>query len=124
MTGVKTRISVIGLDGTANDCASLTSAKLESVLKWAHYAGKSTGIVTNTRLTHATPAGAYAHVLDREWEAYDGKKFGKDLYNQGCRDIASQFVDENAHMINVNLKHTRPFQDLETYPPRGFIFIF
>jgi len=52
LTGVKTRIGVIGLDGRAIDCKSLPTSKLESILEWAHYAGKSTGIVTTSRVTH------------------------------------------------------------------------
>ena len=43
--GVKTRIGSIGVDGSAVDCKSSLNAKLDSILKWAHYAGKSTGIV-------------------------------------------------------------------------------
>lgn len=93
---MKTGISVIGLDGSAVDCETSKNAELDSILKWAHYSGKSTGIVTNTRVTHATPAASYAHSLDREWEAYDGKKFGEELYKQGCRDIASQLVENNS----------------------------
>lgn len=30
---------------------------VDSIFKFAQDAGKSTGIVTNTRITHATPAG-------------------------------------------------------------------
>jgi len=33
-------------------------------------AAKATGIVTTTRVTHATPAGTYAHVANRDWEGY------------------------------------------------------
>ncbi len=51
-TGVKTRIGVIGLDGKAVDCKTSSTSRLESLLKWAHYAGKSTGIVTTSRVTH------------------------------------------------------------------------
>jgi len=47
-SGVKTRIGSIGVDGTAVDL----TGKLETVLKWAHYAGKSTGIITTARVTH------------------------------------------------------------------------
>lgn len=46
-TGVKTRIGSIGVDGTAVDCKTSLDAKLESVLKWAHFAGKSTGLIIN-----------------------------------------------------------------------------
>ena len=41
---------VIGLDGRASDCPSSKNAEVESILKWAHFAGKSTGIVTTTRV--------------------------------------------------------------------------
>jgi alkaline phosphatase len=98
---VKTRIGVIGLDGQATDCASSRNSKLDSVLKWAHFAGKSTGIVTTTRVTHATPAGCYAHVFDRDMEAFDGKNFKQEHQDQGCKDIAAQLVDDNANYINV-----------------------
>ena len=50
LSGVKTRIGALGVDGSAIDCETSKTAKLESVLKWARYAGKSTGIVTTTRL--------------------------------------------------------------------------
>ena len=70
-------------------------------MKWAHKAGKSVGVVTTTRVTHASPASTYAHSAFREWEAYDGKRFTKKEHRQGCKDIAAQLVDEN-DFINVN----------------------
>ena len=51
--GVKTRIGFIGLDGRATDCPTSKNSQLESILKWAHFAGKSTGIVTTTRVVLA-----------------------------------------------------------------------
>lgn len=47
--------------------------------------GKSTGIVTTTRLTHATPAAAYAKSAHRNWE-------NDAVTPQGCVDIAHQLV--------------------------------
>lgn len=41
--------------------------------------------MTNTRLTHATPAAAYAISADREWE-------NDSLSPEGCDDIAKQLV--------------------------------
>ena len=54
-------------------------------------AGKSTGVVTTTRVTHASPAGAYAHIADRDWEndAYVSSS-GQDP--KVCDDIAKQLV--------------------------------
>lgn len=50
-----------------------------------------TGIVTNTRITHATPAGVYAHIANRNWENDARiKKDGHDI--EDCRDIAYQLV--------------------------------
>ena len=45
-------IGVIGLDGRATNCPTSKGTELESILDWAHFAGKSTGIVTTTRITH------------------------------------------------------------------------
>lgn len=73
----------MGLDGKAVDCPTSKGAELESVLKWAHYAGKSTGIVTTTRITHATPGAAYCHSYSRLLEAYDGINFNETLKQQG-----------------------------------------
>jgi alkaline phosphatase len=48
--------------------------------------------VTTARITHATPAVAYAHVADRDWESYDTKNFGANHTREGCSDIAYQLV--------------------------------
>ncbi|XP_058123243.1 alkaline phosphatase-like [Anopheles ziemanni] len=44
------------------------ATEFKGLLKWAQDAGKVTGLVTNTRITHATPAGAYASSANRDWE--------------------------------------------------------
>ena len=73
---------------------------MDSIIDWAHYAGKSVGFVTTTRVTHATPAALYAHVPERDMESYDGIKLTEQHYKDGCRDIASQLIDDNP-FINV-----------------------
>ena len=83
-----------------NDCeASLKpEARIDGLIKWAQDAGKSTGFVTTTRVTHATPSALYAHIPNRGWECEstipdDSKK---------CKDIARQLVeDEPGKNINV-----------------------
>ena len=50
------------------------------------------GVVTTTRLTHATPAAVYAHSPNRNWEATDGSFKPADRAS-GCPDIAMQMVD-------------------------------
>ena len=60
--------------------------KVVSILALAEKAGMSTGIVTTTRVTHATPASAYAHLADRDWES-DADKTSK------AKDDASKCKD-------------------------------
>ena len=57
-------------------------------------ANKGTGIVTTTRVTHATPSGTYAHVANRDWEDDYAQSFdGVD--STICDDIAEQLVFSN-----------------------------
>ena len=55
------------------------------------FLGKSTGFVTNTRITHATPAALYAHAASRYWE--DDSKLPLDATDT-CKDIAKQLIEE------------------------------
>lgn len=60
-------------------------------MAWAQAAGKATGIVTTTRVTHASPAGAYAHTSHREFESdYDIVRLKGDP--NVCEDIANQLI--------------------------------
>jgi alkaline phosphatase len=90
ISGAKTRIGVIGLDQRVarGKCQALESARLPSLLTLAHEAGMATGIVTTTRITHATPAAVYAATPERNWEA-DGL-MPEEARAAGCVDIAEQ----------------------------------
>ncbi len=92
LSGVKTRAGVIGLDGRARygDCASAQGADLPSLLQLAEQVGLATGVVTTTRITHATPAAAYAHTPLRDWEA-DALVPAAD--RAACADIARQLIE-------------------------------
>lgn len=54
--------------------------------------GKSTGLVTTTRVTHATPAALYAHAASRYWED-DGKV--PPAARTSCKDIARQLLEDD-----------------------------
>lgn len=60
--------------------------------------GKAVGIVTTTRVTHATPSAAYAHSANRDW--YSDGEMPPDALEGGCKDIARQLV-ENIPDIEV-----------------------
>lgn len=52
--------------------------------------GKSVGIVTTTRVQHASPAASYAHSVSRSW--YSDSDLPESAIEQGCVDIAAQLV--------------------------------
>lgn len=95
MAGVKSRNSVIGLSHEAqvNNCASAKTTGVASLVELAEDAGLSTGVVTTTRITHATPAAAYAHTPQRNWE--DDADLPEQAKSEGCIDIARQLVEFN-----------------------------
>ncbi|MDF1589039.1 MAG: alkaline phosphatase [Gammaproteobacteria bacterium] len=103
MTGVKTDSGVLGVDQEVvrGDCRTVAANELVTALELAEIAGKSTGIVTTTRVTHATPAATYAKSADRDWE--DNSDMPKDATEAGCEDIASQLID-----FEKNLKQRFP----------------
>jgi alkaline phosphatase len=93
MTGVKSHMGAIGVSaGTRNDCADSLDKGLLSWLQLADSAGMATGIVTTTRLTHATPAATYAHSPERNWES-DADLTPK-ARDAGCTDIAQQLLTD------------------------------
>lgn len=94
--GVKSNYGTNGVDaGVARaDCYSSLnkSHHVESILHWAQKAGKGTGFVTTTRVTHATPASLFANVPERGWEC--DATMPEEAKNLGCLDIGRQLVEE------------------------------
>lgn len=70
MSGAKTRAGVIGLDASVplGDVAASAAGHLPTLLEQAEDRGLATGVISTARITHATPAAAYAHVPHRAWE--------------------------------------------------------
>uniref|UniRef100_A0A1L8EGC8 alkaline phosphatase n=1 Tax=Haematobia irritans TaxID=7368 RepID=A0A1L8EGC8_HAEIR len=96
LNGVKANYGTIGVNAQVprTDClkANDSSTHTESLAKWAQDAGKWAGLVTTARVTHASPAGVYAHVADREWE-YDGAILDDKCNTETNTDIARQLVE-------------------------------
>ncbi len=90
MSGVKTDVGVIGVDADIErgDCSTVAGNELVTALELAELAGKSTGIVSTARITHATPAATYAKSADRNWEDISDMPQGTE-----CLDIAYQLVN-------------------------------
>ena len=93
LTGVKTKNGTIGVDGSVrlDDCNSLKTSKVMNLAELAKIAGRSTGAITTTRITHATPASTYAHTPYRDWEG--DENMSAEAKAEGCIDIARQLVD-------------------------------
>jgi alkaline phosphatase len=69
------------------DQARVSAGAFATLLEQSEERGLSTGVVTTTRITHATPAATYAHTPNRDWE-YDAP-----LAPRGTlADIAVQLV--------------------------------
>ncbi len=98
MAGVKTKAGIIGVTEAVNrgDCSTLPGNTVASINEIMTEMGKETGIVSTARITHATPASAYAKTVDRNFEA---------SVPEGCdtqKDIATQLIDAmEAGIIDV-----------------------
>uniref|UniRef100_A0A672MVH4 Alkaline phosphatase n=1 Tax=Sinocyclocheilus grahami TaxID=75366 RepID=A0A672MVH4_SINGR len=92
LCGVKTNLNTVGVSAAARNgvCRSQKGNEVTSILKWAKDAGKSVGIVTTTRVQHATPAASYAHSASRTW--YSDADLPTSAVTGGCLDIASQLL--------------------------------
>jgi alkaline phosphatase len=92
-TGAKTRIGVLGIGQqvTRGDCAGARGASLLTLWELAASNGMATGVVTTTRVTHATPAATFSHAADRNWE--NDTELPPAAKAAGCIDIARQMVE-------------------------------
>lgn len=95
LRGVKGNIATIGVNGRVRkgDCdgSAVPGNRVESIAKWAQTAGKSAGLVTTARVTHASPAGTYAYAADRSWES-DSEVIQSGKDSKKCDDIARQLI--------------------------------
>ena len=94
MTGVKTRAGVISI-GPGQELATCAGSQdhwQPTLLEIAAGNGLATGVVTTTRITHATPAATYSHSPDRDWE--NDAVLTAEARQNGCVDIARQLLEQ------------------------------
>jgi alkaline phosphatase len=91
-TGVKSRYGVIsvGPQAARYDCEGGLAAPLLTLWELAASSGMATGVVTTTKVTHATPAATFSHAADRGWES--DTAMAKAGGTAACTDIAGQIV--------------------------------
>ncbi|XP_032133812.1 intestinal-type alkaline phosphatase isoform X2 [Sapajus apella] len=92
LCGVKANYKTIGLSAAArfNQCNTTHGNEVVSVMNRAKKAGKSVGVVTTTRVQHASPAGTYAHTVNRNW--YSDADMPASALQEGCQDMATQLI--------------------------------
>jgi alkaline phosphatase len=93
VSGVKTKSGVLGVDERIRpgDYTSVPGSRVLTILEEAEDRGLATGVVSTASVTHATPAGCYAHVPFRFWQ--DDSKMPKKAREAQFPDIARQLVE-------------------------------
>nr|XP_057929045.1 alkaline phosphatase-like [Doryrhamphus excisus] len=107
LCGVKANYGTLGVTAATRryNCSAVRGNEVTSVLHRAKQAGKSVGIVTTTRVQHASPGAAYAHTANRGW--YADSDLSTEAVQNGCRDISYQLVHNTE--INVILGGGREY---------------
>ncbi|PWV98782.1 alkaline phosphatase [Hoeflea marina] len=101
-TGVKSKNTMINVDESVSvsDCAGMAGHELKTFAEIVSENGKSVGVISTARITHATPAGVYAKTVNRDWE--DNSRLPEGCTNQ--KDIAAQLIDQmKAGVIDIAL---------------------
>ena len=94
-SGYKTNIGAINVkpgksarNMVISDCVRKKSPP--TLAQNAKKAGLSIGIVSTTRITHATPAATYGHAVSRNWEAQGD--IDPRAAKAGCKSLADQML--------------------------------
>ena len=106
VTGYKAREGMLSVDHTTarGECSAavIDSKKLKTILEYSAERGKSTGIVSTARLTHATPAALYSHTAVRDWEADSNLPVTDVNTGTSCRGSASAVKDIARQLIEAS----------------------
>lgn len=116
-SGIRTANRFIGLSDPESSPTN-EGQRLETITQKAQQAGKSVGIVTTTRITHATPAAYFAYVPHRNQEALIADQLleanidliiggGKDFFlpkdlggkREDSRNLLQEFKDRHYRVI-------------------------
>ena len=69
-SGIKTRNDLINVTDNVDvgDCAAALESGVKTFAEIVTEMGKSVGVISTARITHATPAAVYGRSADRDWE--------------------------------------------------------
>jgi len=99
-----------------NNCAVGNGASVPTILELAKAAGKATGSVTTTELTHATPAATFSHICNRNAQFAIAAQLAPNGagYNTALSNGADLGVDV---LMGGGLNHFTPYN--VTTNPKG-----
>lgn len=94
MSGYKTNIGTINVrpDKELSGCGDIPADP--TLAQRANAAGKSVGIISTARITHATPAAMFGYADSRDWEA--DKDLPEKILSFGCISLAEQLTTASA----------------------------
>ncbi|XP_061387857.1 alkaline phosphatase-like [Musca vetustissima] len=103
--GIKANYATVGVTAAIelNDCRgqNISEHHVHSIAAWAQAQGMATGLITTTTVTHASPAGVYAHAANRNWEN-DAEIVKTNNDPTHCQDIATQLIyNDVGRKLNV-----------------------
>jgi len=98
ISGVKTDEGVLSVNQNVvhADYTTVKGNETKTLLEIAEENGKSTGVVSTARVTHATPGACYAHTPDRDWES------DRDICRRKPEACAAKFPDIARQLIEFN----------------------
>lgn len=94
VTNITAHGEIIGYEN-----ATLYAVPLKTILEMAGEAGKATGVVSTSRITHATPAAYYAHTAFRDWEYDIAEQCINSKMEVAMGGGASKFSFENRSLL-------------------------
>lgn len=122
-TGHKTNNGVIGQDATAIP-KKKDGKNLTTILELAEKAGLSTGLITTTRITHATPAAFYAHVDNRDNESEIADQLSMSNVDVILGGGLQYFIGKNDSVLNCEeSKRDDDRNLLADFSSQGYAFV-
>lgn len=102
LCGVKANFGTTGVNANVQfgDCTgqNVAANQVQSIAAWAQSVGKSTGVITTTTVTHASPSGNYVHIGNRMWES------NVEVLASGCDDKVTSDIAEQLIRGSVGSK--------------------
>lgn len=99
--GIKTKDGLLGVNQYVErgNAATVAGNEIPSILEIFEKNGRSCGVVSSARITHATPAACYSKSPDRDWEADANIPVAQRWFP----DIARQLVELKGNGLEVAL---------------------